>query len=579
MLDDDANWLFSIRTCTKSIKTSHLWKTNIFFLLIVPQLSSTMGQCLTKEPSVPVFATPMIEDSDESLIKADVVEATVEKVQAGEEEGETQQQQQPTKPRVSSQQQAPTGIAASKSQLIAQVSTPSAIDTAQLTTIYRVPDSKYGTAEDVLKDRGLVLLDMFDEGGFAKVYKACRQSGNGAVKQMMACKVVDIGLDLSDSTKLADVKNELFVFEKVKHPHIVRMYEHFVVNEYLYIFMDYADMGNLYRFMYLHQGAMAETEAKRPFSQIVSGVAYMHAQKIAHRDLKLSNILLKTLPDGSIVILIADFGLSRVVYRRRSGLLACKSYCGTPNYMAPELKHRQHYNAFDIDMYALGVMLFVLLQGCYPFDAKDDEKALAQAEKEDIQWTREAPLSKAARTLLIALMQPSASKRMSMRQLISEKWFAEEMASIAHILPPVDMLPKKLATRRFSSPKDDVRIRGRKSSAGISTGKPRVKSSDGLKQHSKKFKSADASSAAQRNKSIKSTGGGGKSPRSRPKSTQKVSSRVSATKPRSAENRSKSAETVSGKQQGKSGKMGKAAKTSNFSSTCAFRQTGRHSKG
>ena len=319
-----------------------------------------MGQCRSKESTAPAvhFSTPSLIDDTAGSSTNEVMKSCSEVGEGGN------RQQQHSKKSNSSQldqQTSPTpSTCITKSQFLAQMSAPSGIDTAQLTTVYRVPDSKYGSAEDVLRDRGLVLLDMFDEGGFAKVYRAGRRSpgGGGGRKTItgppMACKVVDVGLDLSDSTKLADVKNELFVLEKVKHPHIVRMFEHFVVNEHLYIFMDYADLGNLYRFMYLHQGPLAEEEAVRPYAQIVSGVAYMHAQKIAHRDLKLSNILLKTLTASggeeggggggdSVVILIADFGLSRVVYRRRSGLVTCKSYCGTPNYMAPELKVNKSY--------------------------------------------------------------------------------------------------------------------------------------------------------------------------------------------------------------------------------------------
>ena len=131
-------------------------------------------------------------------------------------------------------------------------------------------------------------------------------------------------------------------------------------------------------------------------------------------------------------------------------------------------QHRQQYNAFDIDMYALGVMLFVIVQGCYPFDHGDDERALAQAERLEIQWNREVPLSKAVRDLLVGLMQPSATRRMSMRQLLADKWLAKEMASLAAILPPLEMLPRKVAaaSRRLSSPMDDLRLRTTKSSDG-----------------------------------------------------------------------------------------------------------------
>ena len=445
-----------------------------------------------------------------------------------------------------------------------------------------MPDDKYNSADDVLKDRGIQLLDMFDEGGFAKVFKARRVT---EPNQLMACKMVDIGTDLSDNAKLSDVKNELFVLEKIKHPHIVRMYEHFIINEQLYIFMDYADFGNLYRYMYLHQGPMNEDEAKKPFSQIVSGVAYMHSKKIAHRDLKLSNILLKTLPDGNFVILIADFGLSRVVYRRKTGLLACKSYCGTPNYMAPELKQRCHYNAFDIDMYALGVMLFVVVQAGYPFDAQDDKKALEQAikQKPDIQWNNDSKLSDSCHALICGLLEPSASKRMSMRDLIAHPWFAKEMQAIKHTLPPVDELPEKVATRKFSSPADDIRLRAQPSSADRcskpASGSKRVKSAD---KPSKRVKSADK-------RSIKSTKSGSrKSAPSKNTSSRKKSADRSATatkrKPKSVESRESRTKSNSKQRQATIGKTHsnpanpKTAKTSSFSCSVKGSNSGKEAK-
>ena len=172
-----------------------------------------MGQCLNKEPSAVVFSTPDLNASSSTLQAATPVE----------EEAKTDE----TPPADS---KLDPGMS-SKSQLLAQASTPSAIDTSQLTTIYRVPDDKYAKPEDVLKDRGIQLLDMFDEGGFAKVFKARRMS---QPNKLMACKMVDIGNDLSDNAKLSDVKNELFVLEKVKHPHLVKLWEHFIINEKLY---------------------------------------------------------------------------------------------------------------------------------------------------------------------------------------------------------------------------------------------------------------------------------------------------------------------------------------------------------
>ena len=360
----------------------------------------------------------------------------------------------------------------SKSALLRQYSAPSGIETADLTTIYKIPNEQYQCDQDVLDERGVVLLNKIDEGGFAKVFMA-----QDFTEHKFACKIIDIGND-RDNIKLNDVKNELFVLEKVKHPHIIRMHQHFIINDSLYIFMDYANSGNMFNFMQLH-GALSEPVAKKPFAQIVSGVCYMHAQKIAHRDLKLSNILLDSDPEANLQILIADFGLSRVVFRRKKGMVLCKSYCGTPNYMAPELKCRKRYNAFMIDNYALGVMLFVIISAAYPFNVRNEEKALREAINLDIQWVNGVSLSDEVKQLVIQLLQPKESNRMSMRDLVSHTWFKKEMDDIRYTLPNLNLLPRNTnVSRKFSSPADDIRVREtrRKSPSSSSSSQKKKKS-------------------------------------------------------------------------------------------------------
>ena len=482
-----------------------------------------MGQCLNKDPSAYTFTTPsqtVDSDLDSQLSRLNTKSDQTEKVnnkstktsrtfsssKKNRQSTNAQQSDNSIKAAASAsfnydQQQLqsssvnPGQMYQTRSELFAMISAPSAIETEALTEIYRVPNSKFANIDQVLQARELELLEQIDEGGFAKVFKA-RKIYNP--DRIIACKRVDIGTDLDDNIKLSDVKNELFVMEKIKHPHVVHLFEHFVINEYLYIFMDYADFGNLYRFMYQKRSPMEEEEAKKPFSQIVSGISYMHGKNIAHRDLKLSNILLKSEPPDSIVILIADFGLSRVVYRRKTGMVSCKSYCGTPNYMAPELKQRKNYNAFEIDMYALGVMLFVLVQVSYPFDSDDDDKALKQALVPDIQWMNPQRLSETCRNLIRSLLEPNSVNRMLMRELIVHKWFFSQMALLMPYLPDLDDLPKKnVASRRISSPGMDIRVslskkitrRPKSTDTRSTSNKQHIKSGESAKQRSKSTKS------------------------------------------------------------------------------------------
>ena len=107
------------------------------------------------------------------------------------------------------------------------------------------------------------------------------------------------------------------------------------------------------------QKRLTEFEAKPIIKQILEGLDYLHSNDIAHRDIKLENILL----NSQKAIKIIDFGFSLITPKNRP----LDIFCGTPSYMAPELIARKNYFGHLVDIWALGVMLFVFLSGRFPF--------------------------------------------------------------------------------------------------------------------------------------------------------------------------------------------------------------------
>jgi serine/threonine protein kinase len=124
--------------------------------------------------------------------------------------------------------------------------------------------------------------------------------------------------------------------------------------------MEYVRGGSLHFYLKQHLNRrLPEEEAKRIFKQVVEGIRYLHNRCITHRDIKLENLLL----DDDNNIRIIDFGFSTCIPIERK----VKMFCGTPSYMAPEIVNKTEYCGPPADIWALGVLLFTLLCGTFPY--------------------------------------------------------------------------------------------------------------------------------------------------------------------------------------------------------------------
>ncbi|KAJ1552172.1 Serine/threonine-protein kinase par-1 [Cladochytrium tenue] len=149
---------------------------------------------------------------------------------------------------------------------------------------------------------------------------------------------------------------------------------------------------------------MKEKEARAKFRQILSAVSYCHKKRVIHRDLKAENLLL----DGNLDIKIADFGFSNY-YDPDSKL---DTFCGSPPYAAPELFQGRRYTGPEVDIWSLGVILYVLTTGCLPFDGKN------------LQEMRES-IGLACEKLLRKFLVRDPYKRASLEMLIDDPWLNE----------------------------------------------------------------------------------------------------------------------------------------------------------
>ena len=319
---------------------------------------------------------------------------------------------------------------------LTEVSSPSQLEVKQLTEVHKVNKLNKKSVNSILSQYNFQLDEKIGAGSYSTVFKAHLLADRNGLKkgQIVACKVVDISPETKDRNKRMElVKNELFILEKIKHKHIIQMYEHFIVEDHkLYLFMDYASGGDLSG--QLEQfGPFKEDQCRTWFRQIVDGVSYLHGQKIAHRDLKLQNILL----DDNKKVMITDFGLSQVSFRkekegvRKGGIQWSRTYCGTLPYMAPEIVKSYNktvfYDPFAADIWALAVILFLLYNKTYPYNP-ESKSMISLMNRKTLNWNRNVDKpSKALSRLFDKLFEPDHDLRITIDRIKSHHWVTNEL--------------------------------------------------------------------------------------------------------------------------------------------------------
>ncbi|KAK4084401.1 uncharacterized protein Triagg1_881 [Trichoderma aggressivum f. europaeum] len=296
-----------------------------------------------------------------------------------------------------------------------------------------------------------ILGNTIGEGEFGKVKLGWKQDSNVQV----AIKLIKRDTVGHNPSRLAKIKREVTILRGIHHPNIVRLIDMVETDRYIGIILEYASGGELFDYILNHR-YLKDNSARRLFSQLVSGVGYLHKKGIVHRDLKLENLLL----DRNRNIIITDFGfantfdphdelteeeelnLSDREYVKRLGIDKVKSNgmrkgdlmqtsCGSPCYAAPELVVSDSlYTGRKVDVWSCGVILYAMLAGYLPFD---DDPANPEGDNINLlyKYIVSTPLTfpeyvtPHARDLLRRILVPNPRKRADLFEVARHSWLSE----------------------------------------------------------------------------------------------------------------------------------------------------------
>jgi serine/threonine protein kinase len=261
------------------------------------------------------------------------------------------------------------------------------------------------------------------EGAFAQVLLGVdKETG-----ESFAIKVIK--KKACDPKEMDFLLREVQILKSVSHENIVNTHDVFDTNDRLNLVLEFMEGGELFDII-ADAGHFSEQAASQVMRDIVKGVQYLHMHNIVHRDLKPENVLCRK-KEWPLQVKIADFGLANFAEDGSIQESTAAGCCmvGTPGYVAPEVVKREAYGP-PVDMWACGVLLYIMLSGKMPFYGKDDSDCLrkiaaGQYSMPDREWKS---ISTDAKSLVKSLLQVVPEKRLTANAALQHNFLAQPNA-------------------------------------------------------------------------------------------------------------------------------------------------------
>uniref|UniRef100_A0A8C3R4F5 calcium/calmodulin-dependent protein kinase n=1 Tax=Cyanoderma ruficeps TaxID=181631 RepID=A0A8C3R4F5_9PASS len=285
------------------------------------------------------------------------------------------------------------------------------------------------------------LYEELGKGAFSVVRRCVKKNSS----QEYAAKIINTKkLSARDHQKL---EREARICRLLKHPNIVRLHDSISEEGFHYLVFDLVTGGELFEDIVARE-YYSEADASHCIHQILESVNHIHQHDIVHRDLKPENLLLASKCKGAAVKL-ADFGLAIEVQGEQQ---AWFGFAGTPGYLSPEVLRKDPYGK-PVDIWACGVILYILLVGYPPFWDEDQHKLYQQIKAgaydfPSPEWDTVTP---EAKNLINQMLTINPAKRITADQALKHPWVCQRstVASMMHRQETVECLRKFNARRKL----------------------------------------------------------------------------------------------------------------------------------